>query len=420
MSETERILADYEAIRAEQEALYVQLHEHPELSHQETRTAATVADGLRGWGYTVTDGIGGTGVVGVLKNGDGPVVLLRADMDALPVREDTGASYSSTVTATDDTGETVPVMHACGHDVHVSCLMGAARLLASHQEAWNGTVLALFQPAEETGDGARGMVDDGLFDKVPHPQVALAQHVLPGRSGHVGVRSGPVLSTAQSMRVTVHGRGGHGSMPQNTIDPVVLAAMIVVRLQVVVSRETAATDPAVLTVGSLRAGTKSNIIPDTAVLELNVRAYSDETMSRMLAGIERIVNAECEASGCPREPDIERFGAFPITKNDPAATKRVGDAFDAYFGDAAGALDLQTASEDFSDLPEALDIPYCYWGLGGADPAEWDKAVQEHRVLEDIPVNHSPKFLPVMQPTLRTGTEALVAATMAYVGSTSA
>lgn len=416
MTDTERIIADYEAVRGDQEALYRDLHEHPELSHQEKRTAGKVAEGLREWGFDVVDGIGGTGVVGVLTNGSGPTVLLRADMDALPVQEDTDAPYASTQTATDDAGERVPVMHACGHDVHVASLIGAARLMASHTDLWHGTLLALFQPAEETGDGARGMVDDGLFERVPHPDVALAQHVLPGPTGHVGVRNGPVLSTAQSMRVTVHGRGGHGSMPQNTIDPVVLAAMIVVRLQVLVSRETAPTDPAVLTVGSLRAGTKSNIIPDTAVLELNVRAYSEATMTRLLDGIERVVKAECEASGCPREPEIERFGAFPITQNDPETTERIADAFHDMFGDAAGTLDLQTASEDFSDVPNALGIPYSYWGLGGIDTATWNAAVAADRVLEDIPVNHSPKFLPVMQPTLKTGTSALVAAAMAYLG----
>ncbi|WP_022902046.1 amidohydrolase [Humibacter albus] len=416
MTDTERIVADYEAVRGDQEALYRDLHEHPELSHQETRTAEKVIDGLRTWGFDVVDGVGGTGVVGVLANGAGPTVLLRADMDALPVEEDTGVPYASTQVATDAAGARVPVMHACGHDVHVASLMGAARLMASHTDLWHGTLLALFQPAEETGDGARGMVDDHLFDRVPHPDVALAQHVLPGPTGHVGVRNGAVLSTAQSMRVTVYGRGGHGSMPQNTIDPVVLAAMIVVRLQVLVSRETAPTDPAVLTVGSLRAGTKSNIIPDTAVLELNVRAYSAETMARLLDGIERVVRAECEASGCPREPEIERFGAFPITENDSETTERIEEAFRDLFGDSVGILDLQTASEDFSDLPNALGIPYSYWGLGGIDTATWDKAVAAGRVLEDIPVNHSPKFLPVMQPTLKTGTSALVAAAMSYLG----
>jgi hippurate hydrolase len=416
MTDTERIVADYEAVRGDQEALYRDLHEHPELSHQETRTAEKVIDGLRTWGFDVVDGVGGTGVVGVLANGAGPTVLLRADMDALPVEEDTGVPYASTQVATGAAGARVPVMHACGHDVHVASLMGAARLMASHTDLWHGTLLALFQPAEETGDGARGMVDDHLFDRVPHPDVALAQHVLPGPTGHVGVRNGAVLSTAQSMRVTVYGRGGHGSMPQNTIDPVVLAAMIVVRLQVLVSRETAPTDPAVLTVGSLRAGTKSNIIPDTAVLELNVRAYSAETMARLLDGIERVVRAECEASGCPREPEIERFGAFPITENDSETTERIEEAFRDLFGDSAGILDLQTASEDFSDLPNALGIPYSYWGLGGIATATWDKAVAAGRVLEDIPVNHSPKFLPVMQPTLKTGTSALVAAAMSYLG----
>jgi len=409
------VLARYETIRAAQEEFYRDLHRHPELSHQERRTAAEVARRLTAWGYDVETGIGGTGVVGILSSGDGPTVLMRADMDALPVREATGAAYASEEQATDAAGQAVPVMHACGHDVHVACLLGAAQLLADSRDAWRGTVVALFQPAEEAGDGARGMVDDNLAGRIPRPDVALAQHVLAMPAGRVGTRAGAVFSAADSMRVRVFGRGGHGSMPQNTIDPVVLASHIVVRLQTVVARETDPTDPAVLTVGSIHAGTKSNIIPDEAVLELNTRSYTDATRQRLRDAVERIVRAECAASGSPREPEFELYDGFPLTMNDAEATHRVTAAFAAWFGDNAGELPLQTASEDFSDIPSALGVPYTYWGLGGVDPLVWDTAVAAGTVTSEIPANHSPLFLPVVQPTLRTGTEALLVAAGAWL-----
>jgi amidohydrolase len=415
MSGVDEILADYGALQAGQEAFYRDLHEHPELSHQERRTAGRVAGQLQDYGFMVQSGIGGTGVVGMFSNGRGPTVLVRADMDALPVREDTGAEYASTVTAQDADGQEAPVAHACGHDVHVSCLLGAGQLLAGHRGRWNGTLVTLFQPAEETGDGARGMVDDGLLDRIPAPDVALAQHVLPGIAGTVGTRSGPALSAADSVKITVYGRGGHGSMPQNTIDPVVLAALIVVRLQTVVSREIAPGETAVLTVGSCQAGTKSNVIPDRAVLQLNLRSYSEQTRQRMLAAIQRIVRAECQASGSPEDPDFETFDSFPLTDNDPDTTNRVAAAFREHFGDRAAELGQPTASEDFSDVPRAAGIPYTYWGIGGTDPEAYRAAEKAGRVQDDIPGNHSPKFLPVLQPTLRTGTEALVTAALAWL-----
>jgi amidohydrolase len=409
------VLANLDPVRAWQEDFYRKLHQHPELSHQERDTAAAVAGRLREFGYDVHEGVGGTGVVALLRNGDGPTVLLRADMDALPVREQTGLAYASTVTAKDQDGNEVPVMHACGHDVHVTCLLGAASLLAGARSAWTGTVVALFQPAEELGDGAARMVDDHLASLVGHVDVALAQHVLPYPAGFVGTRPGAVLSAADSMRITVHGRGAHGSMPQAAVDPVVLAAMIVIRLQTVVSREIAPTDPAVLTVGSILSGTKSNVIGDHAVLQLNVRSYSEQTRNTILDAVRRIVTAECHASGSPEEPDFELFDRFPPTENDPATTGRVRAAFDQFFGDRAQDLDLQTASEDFSDIPNALKIPYTYWGIGGIDPKTYQAAKEAGRVSQDIPVNHSPNFAPVLQPTLDTGTQALVTAALAWL-----
>jgi amidohydrolase len=357
--------------------------------------------------------VGGTGVVGVLRNGDGPTVLLRADMDALPVREETGLPYASTIVSE----EHGPVMHACGHDVHVACLLGAAALMAGAQDAWAGTLVALFQPAEESADGARGMVEDGLAGLVGDVDVAMGQHVLPLPSGSVGTLAGPVLSAADSMTITVHGRGAHGSMPQASVDPVVLAASIVMRLQTIVAREVAPGDTAVVTVGSIQAGTKSNVIPDSAELRLNVRTYDDATRAAVLESIERIVRAECQASRSPREPELELYDRYPLTDNDPAVTERVASAFAAHFGDRAVTLPQQSASEDFSDLPDALGAPYTYWGIGGTDPGLYRAAEDAGRVAQDVPVNHSSAFAPVVQPTLTTGTEALVVASLAWLAA---
>jgi amidohydrolase len=415
MTAVSAVLAGLEDTRSWQEELYRDVHRHPELSHQETRTAGLVADRLRGAGFEVHEQVGGTGVVGVLRNGNGATVLLRADMDALPVREATGLPYASRVTATDADGNEVPVMHACGHDVHVVCLAGAAHLLAEGREHWSGTLIALFQPAEEAGDGARGMVEAGLADLVPTPQVALAQHVMPAPAGQVGTHAGVALSAADSMRVTVHGRGAHGSMPQAAVDPVVLAAMIVVRLQTVVSREVAPGETAVLTVGSIQAGTKSNVIPDRATLQLNVRTFSDATRRAVLDAIQRIVRAECQASGCPREPEFEPLERFPLTDNDAATTERVAAAFEDFFGERSAPAGQQSASEDFSDIPTALGVPYTYWFVGGTDPEAYRAAEAAGRVAQDVPVNHSAGFAPVVQPTLDIGTQALVVGALAWL-----
>ena len=402
-------------VRSWQETLYRDIHRHPELSHQEHGTASRAVDRLRRAGYEVRQGIGGTGVVGVLRNRSGPTVLMRADMDALPVREATGLPYASTVRATDAAGNEVPVMHACGHDVHVTCLLGAAALLADATEQWNGTAIALFQPAEEVADGARGMVDDGLADAIPAVDVALAQHVLPAPAGLVGTHRGPVLSAADSIRITVYGRGAHGSMPQAGVDPVVLAAMIVLRLQTIVSREVAPTETAVLTVGSIHAGTKSNVIGDRAVLELNLRTYDESVRSAVLDSIRRIVNAECLASNSPKEAEFELYDRFPLTVNDDDVTDRVSNAFAGYFGERFTTMAPQSASEDFSEIPNALGVPYTYWGIGAIDEQQYRKAAHAGRVAQDIPVNHSPTFAPVIQPTLDTGTQALVVAALAWL-----
>lgn len=410
------VLSGLDDVRADVEDLYRDLHRHPELGLREHRTAKKAADALRDLGYDVTEGVGGTGVIGVLANGDGPVVMARADMDALPVRERTGLPYASTATVTGEDGDEQPVMHACGHDVHMACLIGCARLLAGRRDAWRGTFVALFQPSEEQGNGAEAMIDDGLTTKSPRPDVVLAQHVLPYPAGYVGTRPGSFLSAADSLRVTVHGRGAHGSMPQAAVDPVVAAAMIVVRLQTVVSRELAATTPAVLTVGSIHAGSGPNVIPDRAVIELNVRTYDDATRGQVLDAIERIVRAECEASRSPVPPEIERIASFPPTVNDEEPTRRVADAFASYFGDDAHTVERQTASEDMSEIPRAFGVPFTYWAIGGIDPGRYAEAARNGTVSEDIPVNHSAGFAPVVQPTLDTGVSALTVAALAWLG----
>ncbi|WP_040834987.1 amidohydrolase [Nocardia brevicatena] len=410
------VLAGLDEIRDDIENLYRDLHAHPELGRREHRTSAVAAAALRDLGYEVTEHLGTTGVVGVLGRGSGPTVMLRADMDALPVREATGLPYASSVTAI-DRGAEQPVMHACGHDVHVACLIGFATLMARAPHAWQGTVVTLFQPSEENGDGARAMIEDGLTTAVPTPDVVFAQHVLPYPAGYVGTRSGPSLSAADSLRVTLHGRGGHGSQPQSAVDPIVMAAMCVLRLQTVVSRELPATTPAVLSVGSVHAGSGPNVIPDRAVLELNVRTYEPAVRQQILRSIERIVRAEAVAAGAPKEPEFQRITTFPPTVNDAATTRTVAAAFADAFGPDAHTMDLQTASEDMSEIPAAFGVPFTYWGIGGTDPRLYAAAARKGTISQDVPVNHSPHFAPVLQPTLDTGVKALTVATLAWLGT---
>jgi hippurate hydrolase len=404
-------------IRPWQEDLYRDLHQHPELSHQEHRTAGVVAERLQAAGFEVTTNIGGTGVVGLLRNGDGPTVLLRADMDALPVREESGLPYASTVVATPEGGSTaVPVAHACGHDMHTACLVGAAHLLALGSKLWRGTLAVVFQPAEETVDGARGMVADGLADLVGPVDVALGQHVAPLPAGVVATVSGPAFAAGDCIRITVYGRGGHASMPHATIDPVVIAAAIVLRLQTIVAREIEPGDPAVVTVGSITGGTKANIIPDTAELQINIRSYKESTRSVILDSIRRIANAECAASNAPREPDFEIYEQAPLTDNDAVVTGRVTDTFATVFGsDRVIVPPLITGSEDFSDIARGVNAPYTFWLFGCVDPETFHAATASGTTSSDIPVNHSPKFAPLIQPTLEIGTTALVSAALTWL-----
>ncbi|SDC25546.1 hippurate hydrolase [Sanguibacter gelidistatuariae] len=414
MQDVDAVLANLDQELHWQRDLYKELHRNPELSLQEHSTAQTVADRLASWGYAVQR-IGGTGVVGVLENGPGVCVLARADIDALPVTEATGLDYASTTTVTDTDGTTVGVMHACGHDMHIAALLGAAKMLADHRDAWSGTYMALFQPAEETAAGARAMLDDGLVTKVPRPDVAFAQHVMATEAGTIGTTAGPILSAGDSVRITVHGRGAHGSMPHNSIDPVVLAAAIVLRLQTIVSRETMPGEFAVVTVGASNAGSKSNIIPDRAVLLLNVRTYDMALRGRVIASIERIVRGECAAAGSPREPEFEYYDQYPLTTNDPDVSSRVTAAFNAHFGPGVVYnTSPATASEDFSRLPDAFGIPYTYWTVGSVPSDVYRTAVENGTVAQDIPANHSPFFAPAIDPSLGVATQAHVVAALSF------
>jgi amidohydrolase len=397
------------------ERLYTDIHAHPELSMQETRTAGLAAQRLRRSGYEVTTGVGKTGVVGLLHNGSGPTVMLRADMDALPVEEATGVPYASHVEAKDRDGKNVPVMHACGHDMHVAWLVGATTLLAQTRAEWKGTVMAVFQPAEETAEGAQAMIDDKLFERFPKPDVVLGQHVMVGPAGAIGGRSGAITSAADSLQIRLFGRGAHGSMPQASIDPVVMAAAVVLRLQTIVSREIAPSESAVLTVGSLQAGTKENVIPDEAIIKLNVRTFDEGVRTRVLEAITRIVNAEAAASGAPKPPEITPLDRHSLVTNDAGATAQVVRAFRDYFGaERLRETGAASASEDFGSFGAEWHAPSVFWFVGGTDPDIYAKAKAENR-LNEIPTNHNPRFLPVIHPTLETGVQTLMIAARAWL-----
>jgi hippurate hydrolase len=409
--------------RASAEALadlYRDLHRNPELSFAETRTAGIVAASFAALGYEVTTGIGGTGVVGILRRGEGPTVLMRADMDGLPVLEETGHHYASTARGTDPNGVDMPVMHACGHDVHVTCLLGAAAELAADDE-WAGTVMAVAQPAEELGTGARAMIADGLYERLGRPDVVLGQHVGPMPAGMIGLHPGAAFATSDSLKITLFGKGGHGSRPEACIDPIVMAAAVVLRLQTIVSRELAASDTAVVTIGTLHAGTKINIIPDLAELEINVRTYDNAVREHILAAIERIAIAEAAASNAPRPPIVELVDSFPFLYNDLAGSERTAAVLRGVLGDGA-VIDPGpvTGSEDVGVFALTADVPCVFWILGGADPALFAGATTAKElltVMAGIPSNHSPQYAPVIDPTLSVGVTALVAAVKEWLAT---
>ncbi len=411
------ITANLDAMLPELEAIYKDIHAHPELSMQETGTAEIAANHLKANGFEVTTGVGKTGVVGILRNGEGPVVMLRADMDALPIKEETGLSYASTVTAKGPDGKDTPVAHSCGHDMHVACLIGATSLFAKSRDSWHGTLMAVFQPGEETAQGAQAMIDDGLFQRFTKPDIVLGQHVMSLPSGSLDWRAGVVTSAADSLEIRMFGRGAHGSMPEASIDPVVMAASTVMRLQTIVSREVAPTDSAVLTIGVLQAGTKENVIPDDAIIKLNVRTFDEGVRKHVLAAIQRIVNAEAAAAGAPRPPEIRPLDRYSLVTNDADATEKVVEAFRRNF---PGRFVEQTkptmASEDFGCFGTEWNVPAVYWFFGGDDPAVYEKARQDG-TLRALPTNHNPRFAPVIHPTLETGVKALVVAAHAWLAS---
>ena len=408
-------LAPLDALYPELEKFYVDLHQNPELSFHEEKTAAKLAERLRALGYEVATGVGKTGVVAVMKNGKGPTVLVRADMDALPVEEKTGLAYASTVTTKNDAGETVHVMHACGHDVHVTSLVGAATLLAKAKARWRGTLVLIGQPAEEGGGGAQAMIHDGLLTRFPKPDFAIALHDSASYpAGRIGVTSGYALANSDAADITIYGRGGHGSAPQSTVDPVVIAARTVVALQTIVSREIDPQEPAVVTVGSIHGGTKHNIIPDEVKLQLTIRSYSEATRRRLHAAIARIAKAEAAAAGAPKEPLVTINEGYNATYNDPALSKRLIAAFAAAFGkDRVVESRPIMGAEDFGDIGKAAGVPSVIFWVGGVERAKYEAAQGD---VTKLPSLHSSLWAPDKEPTLKTGAAALTVGALDLLG----
>ncbi len=394
--------------------LYRDLHAHPELAFHETATAAKLADRLRALGFEVTTGVGRTGVVGILKNGAGPTVMLRTELDALPVEEKTGLPFASVATTTNSEGKTLHVMHACGHDLHMTVWTGAATWFAQNRGRWRGTLMMVGQPAEEAGNGAQAMLDDGLFTRFPRPDAALALHdedFLP--AGIVGVRAGPAQASADFVDLNVFGIGGHGARPQNTVDPIVMAAKIVVGLQTLVSRENDPFQPAVVTVGSIQGGTKPNIIPDEVRLQLTVRAFDEGVRQRLLRGIERIAKAEAEAANAPKPPEMRVSDSVPVQSNDPALVAKIRPALEQALGkdNVVDAAQLTTA-EDFSFYGRA-GVPEAMFWLGAVAPVTFERA---HREGVSLPGLHSPQWAPDAEKAGPIGVRAMVAAALAVFG----
>ncbi len=408
------VLAPLDGLLPEMEKTYQDLHKTPELSQREVATARKMADRLRALGFDVTTGVGGNGVVGLLKNGPGPIVMLRTDLDGLPVEEKTGLSYASRATAKNDAGETVHVMHACGHDIHMTCWVGTATLLARAKDRWQGTVMMVAQPAEENGTGARSMLADGLFTRFPKPDFAVAMHDnadLP--SGQVSYTPGFSLANVDSVDISVFGVGGHGAYPHTTIDPVVIAARIVVSLQTIVARENNPLDPAVVTVGSIHGGTKHNIVPDEVKLQMTVRSYKPEVREKILAAITRIARAEAEAAGAPREPVVKITDGTPATYNDPKLTVRVADAIRRALGNASVHEQPPVmGGEDFSEYGRA-GVPSVLFWVGAVEPGKFASAKAGG---ERLPSLHSPLFAPDAPRTIRTGIVAETAAMLELLG----
>lgn len=393
---------------------YKDLHANPELSLHEQKSAGKIAKRLRSAGFNVTEGVGGHGVVGILKNGDGPTVLVRGDMDALPVTEETGLPYRSRVTSKKPDGSTVGVMHACGHDVHQTCLVGTAELLANLREEWNGTLMIIAQPAEEIGRGAKMMIDDGLFDRFPKPDYCLAQHVsanLP--TGRIGYTPGWALANVDSVDITIYGRGGHGSRPHEAVDPVMTAAHVVVAMQTIVSRRLDPIDPGVITVGSIHGGSKHNIIPNKAHLQITVRSYTDEARKTLLDGIREVTVNTCRAMGCERDPDVSVLESdfTPATYNDPKLAAHAAKVFGSILGeDNVLEVKAQMGGEDFGRYPKHLNVPGLIYWLGAVKESTYAKSKEPNG--PPLPSIHSSKFAPDPEPTISIGVRCMSSLTL--------
>ena len=400
--------AEVDAVYPQAEALYLDLHQHPELSFHEQQTAAKLAAGLRELGYQVGEGVGRTGVVGVLKNGHGPVVMLRTELDALPVVEQTGLPYASTVRTKDDNGADVGVAHVCGHDLHMAAWLATARIMAGARSRWHGTLVLVAQPAEEFGEGAAAMLADGLFTRFPRPDYAIAVHDdarFP--AGIIGYHAGPSFANVDTVNITIYGQGGHGARPDSTIDPIVIAARTVLTLQTIVSRETSPLDPAVITVGSIHGGTRPNIIPGEVKLELTVRSYSEPVRQHLLNAIDRIAKAEAAAAGAPRQPLIEHVDTGYAVINDPQMVKRVTLALVRELGpERVQDVAPEMVSEDFSEYQRA-GVPTLMLRVGAVAQSTYDAAMKSGATLPSL---HSPLFAPDREPTLKAATAAEVIA----------
>jgi hippurate hydrolase len=400
-------VAEVDAIYPDIEALYIDLHRNPELAYQETQTAAKLAARMKALGFDVTTGVGRTGIVAVMRNGAGPTVMLRAELDALPVKENTGLPYASTVVVKNAEGQSIPVMHACGHDLHMAAWAGAARLMAENRQRWQGTLVMVGQPAEEAGGGAAGMLKDGLFTRFPRPDFALSLHdddTMP--AGTIGYRPGFFRSMSDAITITVFGRGGHGAMPFNTVDPIVLASRIVLTLQTIVSRENNPSDPVVVTIGSIHGGTQGNIIPNEVRLQLTVRTYTPEVRARTIAAIRRIARGEAEAAGAPREPEVNvpAGGNAPVY-NDPALTERLAAALKRGLGESnVVRMPPKMTSEDFAEYGLA-GVPSALLHIGAVDPVKFARA-RETGI--PVPAPHSPEWAPDLERTLKAAVRAEV------------
>ncbi|KAF2860144.1 metal-dependent amidase/aminoacylase/carboxypeptidase [Piedraia hortae CBS 480.64] len=417
-----RMVETYRANLDPYQDVYKQIHANPELSHVEHETSDLIAKRLNEIckDFHICEKVGGTGVVAILRNGSGKTVLLRADIDALPIVERTGLPYASKKRMKDSEGIEKPVMHACGHDMHIACLLAATELLVSAKDTWSGTLILAFQPGEEKGTGAQAMVDDGMYsaDKhmVPVPDVCFGGHVLANRAGTVGTRSGLIANSADSMRVTVHGRGGHASMPNHLIDPIVMASSIILKLQTIVSREVDPSDSAVVTVASIQAGDADNVVVDDAELAIDVRCTNAETRKKVNQSIKRIIDGECQASNAVKPPTYRVTRTFPLTINDQDTTTRLQETFAAHFGDEFSPnCARMPASEDFSNLATCNKVPYCFFIYGGVDQDLYDKAVKDEAISERISSNHSATFAPVIMPTLQRGSDSYAVAALTYL-----